>query len=87
MYIVYILKSLKIDRYYIGHCEDINVRLIRHNKGLVKSTKKYKPWKIVYKENFNTRSEAYRRELQIKSYKGGEAFKKLINNNKLNKQT
>ncbi len=78
MYIVYILKSLKINRYYIGHCGDLEIRLRRHNKGLVKSTKKFKPWKIIYSEVFDTRSEAYRRELQIKSYKGGEAFKRLI---------
>ena len=40
--------------------------------------KKYLPWKIVYTETFKTKSEAYKRELQIKSYKGGNAFKKLI---------
>jgi putative endonuclease len=78
----YILKSINHKRYYIGSAEDEAVRLKRHNKGLVKSTKGYRPWKIVYIEYFKTRQEAYRRELEIKRYKGGEAFKKLIHKNK-----
>lgn len=36
------------------------------------------PWEIVYKESFQTKKEAWLRERQIKSYKGGVAFKKLI---------
>ncbi|HBU07359.1 MAG TPA: endonuclease [Candidatus Magasanikbacteria bacterium] len=79
MHKVYILKSLKQTRYYIGHCEDLDVRLERHNKGCVKSTKPYRPWQIIYTEDLNSKSEAFKREMQIKSYKGGEAFKKLIN--------
>ncbi len=51
-----------------------------HNLGKVKSTKFYKPWKVIYTETFNTKPEAYKREQQIKSYKSGEAFKKLIEN-------
>jgi len=47
---------------------------------LAKSTKNFRPWEIVYKEFFDTKQEAYRRELQIKSYKGGQAFKKLLKN-------
>lgn len=80
MFCVYILKSLVHGRYYIGHTEDITVRLKRHNNGLVKSTKSGKPWRLVYEEKALDKNIAYRRELQIKSYKGGKAFKKLINN-------
>ncbi len=79
MYKVYILKSQIYSRHYIGHTDNINNRLIRHNKGYVKSTKNYRPWNILYTEEFKTKQEACKRELQIKSYKGGEAFKKLIN--------
>ena len=78
MYKVYILFSEKIKKYYIGHSENLEKRLARHNKGLVKSTKSGKPWIIVYTEDYPTKREAYKRELQIKSYKKGEAFKKLI---------
>lgn len=78
MYKTYILKSEKIDRYYIGHASDLEARLKRHNSRKVKSTKAYAPWRIVYFEKFSTKNEAYRREKQIKSYKKGEAFKKLM---------
>jgi len=78
MYQIYILESKTNGRYYIGHTENMAIRLKRHNRGLVKSTKNYKPWKIIHTENYDTKQEAYRRELEIKSYKGGSAFKKLI---------
>ena len=79
MYVIYILKSEFHNRYYIGHTEDLDNRLERHNKGYVKSTKPYRPWTIVHIENFKTKKEAYKREMQIKSYKKGNAFLKLIN--------
>ncbi len=73
-----ILKSLKNGRHYIGHAHNINDRLLRHNAGQVKSTKNYKPWQLIYTEKYNTKVEANRRELEIKSYKGGIKFKKLL---------
>lgn len=78
MYCAYILKSEKTDRYYIGSTNNIESRLKRHNNGRNKSTKLGIPWKLVYSENFSTKQEAYRREFQIKSYKNGNVFKKLI---------
>ena len=82
MYITYILHSQNNFKYYIGHTSDLVNRLDRHNKGLVRSTKSGIPWLVIHVENFKTKSEAYKRELEIKSYKGGNAFKKLINKNK-----
>ena len=78
MYFVYILYSKKFERYYTGHSKDCEDRLKDHNRGKVRSTKAYVPWEIVYTEKFETKSEAYRREMEIKSYKTGEAFRKLI---------
>ena len=78
MYKVYILKSLKDPRYYVGHCEDLDIRLERHNKGYVKSTKPFRPWQVIYTEEFETKKQAFRREMVIKLYKGGNAFKKLV---------
>jgi putative endonuclease len=79
MYYTYILKSYSSSsHYYIGYTHNIETRLIDHNSGLVKSTKRYMPWKLIYFETYETKSEARLRELQIKSYKGGLAFKELI---------
>jgi putative endonuclease len=78
MYYVYILKSLKDGKYYIGSSSDVQSRLAFHNAGKQRSTKYRIPFVLIYTEQFQCRTEAEKREKQIKSYKGGEAFKKLI---------
>lgn len=80
MHFLYILRSYVNSKYYIGSTEDLNKRLYYHNSGKVKSTKAYKPWKIIYTETYNNKVDALKREKQIKSYKGGNAFKLLIKN-------
>jgi putative endonuclease len=69
MYTVYILYSEKYDRYYVGQTDNLEIRLERHNAGTVKSTKAYTPWKIVHTEEFESRSDAVRREHEIKKKK------------------
>jgi putative endonuclease len=78
MYCVYVLKSKINNSYYIGSCKDIVKRVDLHNNGLVKSTKRYRPWKLVYKEGFNGYKETRRREFQIKSWKKRVAIENLI---------
>ena len=75
---VYVLKSLKDQKYYIGETADIQARLDFHNKGLQRSTKGRTPFKLVYSEEFETRSEALKREKEIKSWKGGIKFQALL---------
>ncbi len=78
MWFVYILQSEKNRKYYIGCSNDLGRRLQEHNLGQNESTKNNIPYKIVHVEEYANQQEAYGREKQIKSYKGGEAFKKLI---------
>jgi putative endonuclease len=77
-YFVYILRSEKDSSYYIGQTRDLERRLIRHNRGGGNFTKKKIPYRLIYSETWPTRNDAVSRERLIKSYKGGEAFKKLI---------
>ena len=79
-YFVYILQSLKDNKYYIGYTTDVYKRLEFHNSGKQRSTKSRIPFKVVHVEEFKVKSEALKREKQIKSYKGGEAFKLLLKN-------
>jgi len=79
MYTVYIIKSEKNERYYVGFTNNIGDRLSHHNSGATTSTRSGRPWSIVYREQFSDKKSAWLRERQIKKYKGGEAFKKLIN--------
>ena len=75
---VYILKSSINNKYYIGCTNDLGRRLKDHNSGRNVSTKNGAPWIIIYYEEVKDQKEAYQREKQIKSYKGGNAFKKLL---------
>jgi putative endonuclease len=79
MYYVYILKSLKDGKYYIGSTSNVENRLNFHNSGKQRSTKFRIPFVLVYKEDWPDRTLAEKREKQIKSYKGGQAFQKLLN--------
>ena len=75
---VYILKSKKDNKYYIGETADVAARLLFHNSGRQRSTKNRIPFVIILIEQFETRSEALKREKQIKTWKGGNSFKALI---------
>jgi len=69
MFYTYILYSEGFDRYYVGHCEDMSARLLRHNLKKVPSTKAYAPWKVVYTDTYPTRSEPSARERATKKKK------------------
>jgi putative endonuclease len=66
----YILKSFKDNRYYYGSTINLSNRLIKHNKGDVKSTKNRRPLELHFFEVHNTRSEAFKREMFYKSIEG-----------------
>ncbi len=76
---VYILYSPSKDSYYVGHTKNILNRLEYHNNGYNKSTKSGIPWELVHKEEFNTRSDAMKREMEIKSKKSKKYIAWLIN--------
>jgi len=78
MWYTYILQSKKDGRYYIGSTGDLEKRVERHNAGGNISTKNRRPLEIIYSEIYNTSGEALKREKEIKSWKGGIKFKKLI---------
>jgi putative endonuclease len=73
----YVLKSTNYNRRYIGSCEDIEIRLKRHNSGKVLSSKAYKPYIVIYKEEFETRTEAIKREKFFKSIDGYNFLKNI----------
>jgi putative endonuclease len=77
-YYTYIIKSKTFGRYYIGSCQDLTLRVERHNSGNSKSTKAFIPWEIVYFEEFDTKSEAIKRELYIKKQKSKNFIETLI---------
>jgi putative endonuclease len=77
-YYLYILQSEASGRYYIGQTQDLEARIAYHNANYSKSLKNRGPWKIVHSEAYVTRSEAVRREQQIKSWKDRALIEQLI---------
>jgi len=69
MFYVYILKSAKNGKYYIGSTKDLSGRLRAHNSGKVRSTKNLTPMDIVHFEDYSANIEARRREIEIKRKK------------------
>ena len=75
---LYVLKN-RLGRHYIGITNlSPDIRLERHNKGDVYSTRLGKPWELVHSESFETMADARMTEKKIKSWKGGNAFIKFL---------
>jgi len=72
MYYVYILKSLKDEKLYIGSTNDLKRRLSEHNNGLNRSTKARRPFELRYYESYSSEYDARTREYRLK--KDGKAL-------------
>ncbi len=78
MFEVYVLKSQDDDKRYIGSGRDALERLRRHNKGDYRFTKGHRPWKLIYKEIYKTRSEAVKRERFLKTGQGRRLLDRFL---------
>jgi putative endonuclease len=75
---VYVLYSRHFNKFYKGQTQDLQNRLKEHNTGEVKSTKPFKPWNIIYFEEFIQREEAVNRERYFKTDAGRRFLKSNI---------
>ena len=75
---LYILFSDKFAKTYVGYTSNLENRLLYHNTGKVKSTKSFKPWRIIYSEFAISSLEAKERERYWKSGAGRRKLKKII---------
>lgn len=79
MHSVYILKSLKDKKLYIGTTNNLSRRIQQHNKGQSKSTKSRKPFVLIYRESYPSKSEAMKREWYFKNTaEGNKLMRELI---------
>jgi len=76
-YLMYVLWSNSASKFYIGISEAVNARLVQHNTGVSKWTAKFRPWRPVHIEEFQSYSGARKREILLKKQKGGKGFFKL----------
>ncbi len=71
MFTVYVLYSKTFDKIYVGYTSDINQRLLSHNElGKKGWTIKFRPWNLIYKEEFAAKGEAMKREKELKTATG-----------------
>lgn len=82
MHYFYILYSTKLDKHYIGHANDLNGRLRRHNSNHKGWTGKANDWVIAYSEEYETKEKAYAREREVKKWKSKQRVLDLINGNR-----
>ncbi len=78
MFYVYILKSIRNNRFYVGHTNNLSRRLKEHRAGGTASLKGWGPYRLVYYEAFAPRAEARSREIYFKSGSGREKRLGLI---------
>ncbi len=78
MYFAYIIYSPTKDRYYVGSCEDVAKRLIKHNTNHAGFTGKTGDWQIKWAEVHPDKPSAMEREKQIKAWKSRKMIEKLI---------
>jgi len=78
MQYVYILKSQKDGKNYVGYTKNLKLRFERHNKGLVESTKDRRPLKLIYYESCLSRQDATKREKYLKTIYGKRYIKSRL---------
>ena len=78
-FFIYILYSPQLDKYYVGHTgSSVDERLQKHLSDHKGFTSNAKDWQVVYSKSFETKSEAYQREIEIKKRKSRKYIEELI---------
>lgn len=78
MVFVYVLRSLKDRKLYIGLTNDMERRFVEHNSGKNESTKPRRPFELLFYEALPSLEEAIEREKFYKSGRGREVLKKIL---------
>ncbi len=68
MHYIYLLESESGSYIYVGNTNDLERRLLEHNSGNNASTKKHKPFKLVYYEAYSDKRDALDREKKLKHH-------------------
>lgn len=79
MFYVYILKSLRTDKTYVGSTnKNVIDRLKEHNQGSNQWTKQNKPFKLIYYESLVCKTCALHREKFLKSGVGNKIVQLIV---------
>ncbi len=78
MHYVYVLKSLRDGRCYVGRSDDLRQRIKQHLAGKDWTTKRMLPVTLVFYEAFQAKADAIRRETYLKTSKGKSTLKMML---------
>jgi putative endonuclease len=80
MYFIYIIYSKKLDRYYIGTTDKVEVRLREHNSGFYNDSYTVKgiPWELNLNFECESSEKAYKLEKFLKRMKSRVFLEKVI---------
>jgi putative endonuclease len=84
MFIVYVLYSQTFDKIYVGYTSNLEQRFKSHNELAKKGwTVRFRPWSILFTEQFSSKELASAREKQLKSAKGRLYIRQQIGQSKI----
>ncbi len=79
IYTVYVLFSKEHQKIYIGYTSNLLQRFKSHQALGKDWTAKFRPWLVIYCEYFTDKSEARKREIQLKQYRSRLKIRTKIN--------
>ncbi len=79
MYKVYVLFSVRSNKIYIGYTGNLKQRLLSHNElGKKGWTINFRPWGLIYQEEFETKQDALKRERELKTATGRKFIWEIV---------
>jgi putative endonuclease len=78
MYYVYVLRSKKDGKFYVGYTADLRKRMEHHSKGIVESTRNRRPLELIYYEACVKQQDALHREEYLKTAYGKRYIKNRL---------
>ena len=78
MFTVYALFSEKHNKIYVGMTSNLEKRVFAHNNLPKGWTASFRPWILIYTEEFPTKKDAVKREKELKSHQGRNFIRNLI---------
>lgn len=77
-YYVYVLRSLKDSKFYIGFTKDLRKRFSQHQNGESISTAPRRPFELIFYEAYKNKYDALRREKYFKNTKGKIVIRTML---------
>lgn len=77
-YYVYVLRSYKDKKMYVGYSENLQLRFEAHQKGEVAATRGRRPLELMYYEASQDKKDAMHRERYLKTAHGKRFIKNRL---------